>query len=41
MLQKAKQKLERIVNEGYDNYILSKEEFKAMLPAGDVTPGRF
>ena len=29
------------MNEGYDNNILSKEEFKAMLPAEDVTPGRF
>ena len=41
MLQKEKQKIESIVNEGYDNNILTKEEFRAMLPSDDVTPGRF
>ena len=40
-LHDAKQKIEDIVNEGYDNNILSKDEYIAMLPAQDVNPGRF
>ena len=40
-LHDAKEKIENIVKEGYDNNILTKEEFKAMLPEEEVNPGRF
>ena len=41
VLLKAKEKIAKIVQEGYDNNILNKEEFTAMTPAEDVKPGRF
>ena len=41
VLQTAHDKILNIVNEGFDNVILSKEEASAMTPAEDVIPGRF
>ena len=41
VLQTAQDKILNIVNEGYDNKILSKEEASAMTPAENVVPGRF
>ena len=41
VLQTAQDKVLNIVNEGYDNNILSKEEASAMTPAENVVPGRF
>jgi hypothetical protein len=41
VLEKAKEKIANVVMEGYDNDILSKDEFKAMTPAENVKPGRF
>ena len=42
-LLEAKEKITNIVKEGFDNDILSKEEFSAMLPHADEAPiaGRF
>ena len=40
VLLKAKEKIANIVQEGYDNNILSKEEFTAMAPSKDVKSGQ-
>ena len=39
-LQEAKNKLQFIIEEGFDNQILSKEEFDAMSPQ-ETKPGKF
>ena len=40
-LREARDKMENIVKEGFDNEILNKEEYTAMLPGEDEKPGRF
>ena len=41
VLTEAKQNIEIIVREGLDNEILSRDEFEAMMPAENISPGRF
>ena len=41
VLKEAVEKITNIVKEGYDNELLTKNEYSAMLPAENVTPGRF
>ena len=40
-LEEAKEAIENIVKEGFDNDIINKDEYKAMLPEEDIKPGRF
>ena len=41
ILAEARDKIENIVKEGFDNDILNKGEYKAMLPEEHAKPGRF
>ena len=41
VLKEAKEKISNIVKEGFDNKILTKEEYGAMTPAENVEAGRF
>ena len=40
-LEEARTKITNIVKEGYDNELLSKQEYAAMTPGESVIPGRF
>ena len=41
VLEEAKEKITKIVKKGFDNDILTKDEYNAMLPANNAVPGRF
>ena len=41
VIEEGTTKITNLVNEAYDNEIITKEEYCAMLPSDDTVPGRF
>ena len=41
VLEEAKEKSTKILKEDFDNDVLTKEEYNAMIPANNLVPGRF